>query len=143
MSESDLSAWKTRRDKTAEERGLDIEYPGPAELFVDIDDARSLYAFNDGLAILGELVTGHTITPSASGGDHFHIRVTLSRDIDAKERVALQAMLGSDRKRELLSWLTLEHDPEAEVVCFFEKPAEKANGATATAPPVWQEDPFS
>lgn len=43
------------------------------------------------------------VTPSKSGGEKQHIRVFLPFNVEPVERIALQAALGSDGVRELLS----------------------------------------
>lgn len=146
MSEGDLNDWEKKRDEKATERGLVVVYPRDNELFVDIDDADGLKAFEEGLALLGTRVVDHQRWPSASGGAHLHIRVKLASDLKNElERLALQAMLGSDRKRELLCWRKLEHGGamKTPVVCFFEKPAPSTIGRLAAEAAATEEDTTS
>jgi hypothetical protein len=132
MSEAAPSDWEARRDAKAKALGMEIHYPERDELFVDIDNAESLKSFHECLALLGDLVLGYTRTPSNGGGDHWHIRVKLWREVDDDaERIALQALLGSDRKREMLSWIT--KGANAKVTCFFERP-KQPNGPADAAP---------
>ncbi len=120
-----MSEWSDRAKEAAEAKGLVVHYPADNELFVDIDDAASLKVFHSTIGVLGELVTGFDRAPSPSGrSDRFHVRVRLSRPVkDAFERCALQAMLGSDRLHEALSWLAASKGVVAPTV-FFEKPKE-------------------
>lgn len=106
-------------------KGCVVRIPGPRELFIDIDSEEAserfdglLKAFPPGLVELVKTTT----SPSGRPG-HEHIVVTLSRDVrDDRERVLLQAVLGSDTMRELLSWRRIENGSDsASVSIFFEK----------------------
>lgn len=109
----------------AKSKGLVLRSPAPNELFIDIDSdaalrehARLMKAAPKGL------VTSSYITPSPSGkSGHFHVVVTLSREVSSTERVMLQALFGSDLMRELLSWRRIQDGAEDNAVSlFFEKP---------------------
>lgn len=112
-------------EERADERGMEIRYPKANELFVDIDSARDFARFKTMVEMLGRIepVKGWTDTPSASGGQHRHITVTLGRTVSDFERIALQAMLGSDLKRELLSFEQLKTGVNPHPTVFFEPKA--------------------
>lgn len=119
----------------AAERGLEIKYPKSNELFIDIDNARDFARFKTLIEMLGrtEPVVGWVDTPSASGGQHRHVVVTLSRSVSEFERIAFQAMLGSDLKREILSYERLKTGSCPHPTMFFEpkagaKPVAKKTG---------------
>lgn len=119
----------------ADERGLDIKYPQPNELFIDIDNARDFARFKTLIEMFKrvERVREWTSTASASGGQHRHVVVTLTRDVSQFERIAFQAMLGSDLKREVLSFERLRAGTCPHPTVFFEpkpgvKPVAKATG---------------
>ena len=102
--------------------------PKPSELFVDIDDQASLDRFDRALATLktGIFLPKITIvhnSPSPSGRpNRFHIVIDIGRPIVSEiERIALQAILGSDPVREALSWMHLQQGT-TNVSRFFEKP---------------------
>lgn len=59
--------------------------------------------------------------PSRSGAPgKRHITLALNRKLTSVERILFQALLGSDRKRELLSYIrVLNSDPEPTL--FFER----------------------
>jgi hypothetical protein len=122
--------------KRADERNLDIKYPAPNELFIDIDNARDFARFKVLVEMLGrtETVRSWVDTPSASGGQHRHVVVTLGRNVlSAFERIAFQAMLGSDLKREILSYERWNATGDPCPTVFFEpkpgsKPVAKATG---------------
>lgn len=111
--------------KQAADKGLIVRYPGPRELFVDIDDAEGLARYEAGLQILDDNGWLYAVrcSPSPSGRPgRYHIVVTVHRDLTALERVALQAALGSDPKREILAILKLEYEGDKPCTMFFEKP---------------------
>jgi len=113
------------KEAEAEKRGVRIVIPAPNELFIDIDSAAAWDVFHKHFPILNEIEGGtcrHSWAPSPSGEPgHFHFTVTLGRHIESEtERLALQAMLGSDITREILSYREMRRgDPI--VTVFFEK----------------------
>jgi hypothetical protein len=103
--------------------GCIIREPKPDELFLDIDSSYDMAIFEKHVTVLGELVRSYYTTPSKSGGDRKHIVVKLSRNVKSlTERVLLQAVLGSDRMRELLSFKRIEAG-NRRCTLFFEKAA--------------------
>jgi hypothetical protein len=107
----------------AEEEHLEVVLPRPNQLFIDIDNdfamaifERNLPSFYRWYACVGSEV----IRPSKSGGERKHITITLADDIDPKERLILQAYLGSDLKREFLGLQRIKQgDPHPTL--FLEK----------------------
>lgn len=83
----------------AKEQGLDVRYPMANELFVDIDDEHSQKVFDENYLLI-EGTTGLSATPSRRKENGRHIIVTLNRNVTPIERIALQAALGSDPRRE-------------------------------------------
>lgn len=126
--------------KLEREKGLRyrVVLPRDDELQIDIDNLEALAVFQGNYTRLREYwhhrwAGGCEMTcevvPSKTEG-HFHITVRLPTEIDDQERIMLQALLGSDPVRELLSlvriWAGLERPP----TCFFE-PREKLLPAAA------------
>jgi hypothetical protein len=88
--------------------GLVPVHPEPDELQLDIDDRDDMRVAVDMLAVLeGNGVPARVIktTRSKSGNAHVYIKLEWPEGLDPVTRIALQACLGSDRKRELLSLL--------------------------------------
>lgn len=119
----------------AAERGCTVRVPKDNELFIDIDNARDYARFKSVIELFNrvEPIKGWTESPSASGGQHRHIVVTLERSfIDHTDRIMFQAFLGSDLKREILSYERVKGgNPQPTV--FFEpitgvKPVPKKTG---------------
>jgi hypothetical protein len=106
----------------AKERGCVVVLPKENELFIDIDSEEQDGAFERAIAIYRRHRSAVAVkTPSPSGEpDHFHVVVRLTKTVDARERIMLQACMGSDPVREMLSLLRLERgDPNPTL--FFEK----------------------
>lgn len=123
MSSSSLTLAAAEDDAKA--KGLVVKTPARDELFVDIDSDADFEVFAKHLKILGRFVAvrSYTVSPSNSGGERRHVVVRLSRDVvDDSERVLLQAVLGSDRLRELLSWERIRSGVREHPTVFFEKP---------------------
>lgn len=112
----------------ARARGLVVRLPKPNELFVDIDTFAAYERFKEQIEVLKRWhrVVDVVESPSASGGAHKHIVVTLGNHVTPITRIALQAMLGSDLKREMLSYGRLLTGSSPHPTLFFERPAGAA-----------------
>jgi hypothetical protein len=118
---------KVRREhaeEQAKERGCVIVEPKPNELFLDIDSAEEMAYFEKQIrrvAVRWKLTWTASESPSGKMG-RYHVYVTFfDRELDHWQRIALQAVLGSDRIRELISVHRLL-DGDAAPTLFFEKP---------------------
>jgi hypothetical protein len=112
-------------DIAAEKKGLCVKLPNERQLFVDIDSEHSKEVFDKNLTTLSGFfrVMNINITPSASAKPwHYHAVVELEQEITPLERVALQAVLGSDTVRELLSFVSIMKGYKKPTV-FFERKA--------------------
>jgi len=89
----------------AEANGLALRLPKMNELFIDLDSKGAQEQFLERYAKFVEIfhVTDFTTTSSKSGYPHLHVIIAIDRDLTDMERVALQAALGSDPKREMLA----------------------------------------
>jgi len=137
----------------AQSQGLVCILPEPNQLFLDIDDDTSGGWMQAMFGVLESNNIAYEIektTISKSGNKHVYVRFPkppapqpldvgeLKPDMDQVYiefddvgRVALQAALGSDRKRELLSMLRILLNLEARPpTTFFEKP--EASGLIST-----------
>lgn len=109
--------------RRAKEKGCEVVHPKDNELFLDIDKPEQLATFNRNFDLLHryELVEQHIVRPSSSGHpDRFHITVTLKESVTSFERIALQAALGSDPMREMLSLMRI-YTNNPHPTLFFEK----------------------
>jgi hypothetical protein len=112
-------------------KGLIVVTPKNNELFIDIDSDTDLAEFDRNYGIIDELfgIDEAVQTPSRNKKQGKHIVVTLAQPITPLERVLLQAILGSDRKREALSlWRIRNNDPNPTL--FFEKSESSMLGAS-------------
>lgn len=119
----------------AESRGCCVKTPAADELFIDIDDTDGSVWFHLNIGKVHEQISvvNTDWLPSPSGDPiHQHVVVKLGRDITPMERILLQAVLGSDRKREALSWVRLvNNDPNPTM--FYEKKPLLLTGENANA----------
>lgn len=87
-------------------RGKVVVYPADDELQLDLDGEDAVCFFREQMVRFNKevvRVVKHTITPSTRPG-HWHATLKLERSVyDEVERVLFQALLGSDRVRELLT----------------------------------------
>ena len=109
--------------RQAEQEGKVVVLPKGNELFIDVDSEAHEQLFHANLTKINEHVgvKGWVSNTSPSGyPQRKHIVVELSRDVIPLERILIQAVLGSDLRRELLSYCrwTL-NDPNPTL--FFEK----------------------
>lgn len=112
--------------KTADELGLEVVTPTVFQLFIDIDSDEDEGVMREMIETLvknGVAVKEEKWQYSKSGNKHFYLSVPVS--LSPLERICLQACLGSDRKRELLSLLRVWQKTEREPTVFFEKPQEE------------------
>lgn len=114
-------SWDAAKEK-ARKLGQVIKVPGPYELFVDIDNEADFEVFKANVAVLHSL---YPLTweerPSKSGLPHRHIVVTFeTQTVSEHERLLLEAVLGGDRMRALLGWVTIEQKMGPHGSVFFE-----------------------
>ena len=97
--------------------------PGPRELFLDLDTDEDFVRSEHILRVLNN--NGHgaeciDVHASKSGAPHRHMTVTLYRDVTPIERIALQACMGSDPVREVLSLIRIWSGSQYPPTVFFE-----------------------
>lgn len=101
----------TAAEAASRRGGLHVVVACPWVLQLDLDEGMSV---NEDVASLlrdnGWITTERLTTTSQNGNQHVYIRT--ARWIDDLNRSGLQSMLGSDPKRETLSWMRLQRDPE-------------------------------
>lgn len=116
-----------RAIEQAKQEKLEVVFPKKNQLQLDIDNDAA-YAVYEAHYDIVDGYWGISYTdeqPSRSGKPgKKHITVTLSREVTNKERIALQAFLGSDLKREVLSFVQ-EEEGDPHPTLFLEKPAQK------------------
>jgi len=106
----------------ATKEGLTVRTPADNELFIDIDNSLEFDQFVRNYDIVDRFAGIQNVftTPSRSKPEGKHIVVILYNKITPLERIALQAILGSDRRREGHSIIRLQ-DGDREPTLFFEK----------------------
>ena len=117
----------------AYDNGLEIVLPNPNELFVDLDSEQAYELFLAQIEVLKQIldVTEVSTYPSKSGLPCRHARVTVripktrGGTLGVMERLALQTMLGSDRRCEILRYMRhCFNDPNPTL--FLEKKNENS-----------------
>ncbi len=112
----------------AKRLGLKVRIPEPDELFIDIDNDEDYEIFEENyeilranLQVVDGVLASKKVAVSKSGLPNRHVVVKLGRPVlNPLERLLYQALLGSDRKHELLSYLALCGGHAAPTM-FFEK----------------------
>jgi hypothetical protein len=92
------------------------------QLFIDIDTDLQFSVFETQVKLLKKhfYFKSVTVSPSKQGLPHRHIVIEMAHMYPLLTRIALQACLGSDPARELIS-IKRAIDGESNVVIFFEK----------------------
>jgi hypothetical protein len=112
--------------RDAEAKGCVVVVPTNRQLFIDIDSKAALNDFWRCWSVFREQEQLHNEdmvrSDSPSGEKHHeHIVITLKRDLESdEERIMLQALLGSDPMREMLSWKRVKLGDKTPTL-FFEK----------------------
>lgn len=112
------------KKRAAKKGNLVIKRPKDDEVFIDVDTQDQYLQFLMVQKFFQEhgYILNTEDSASPSGREHHrHIVVRWYRALSEYERVALQTILGSDPKREMLSWQGLEAGHQG-VSVFFENP---------------------
>mgnify|MGYP001560624996 CR=1 FL=1 len=112
----------------AAEAGLSCIEPEERDIFVDLDSQQDEYVMAAILALLkenGYFIDVVKITRSQHGNKHAYLRGPVP--LSDTERLFLQAILGSDRKREALG-LIRSINGFKPVTVFFEVPSKESEG---------------
>lgn len=107
----------------ANKLGCDVVMAADNQLFIDIDTEEQFEIYKKQIRLLRRhfyKILSVTVCPSKTGLPHRHITVTLDRKYPEMTRIALQAALGSDPTRELIS-IKRSLGGQDNVVVFFEK----------------------
>jgi len=106
----------------AKKQGLVPVFPGPNQLQIDIDSDAQFAVYKRNKDIVHQYwgIVHEMIELSKSGGERRHITLTLKGTVGVLERIGLQAVLGSDLKREQFS-LVRVLQKDAHPTLFFEK----------------------
>lgn len=113
-------------DEEAKNYGLVAVHPCHDELQVDLDTEADYVVFQKRLCTFQKHVpiVQVRVNPSKSGLPHRHITVQLEENIESHwQRIAMQAVLGSDGNREMFNVIRTHGGGNAPSV-FFELPTE-------------------
>lgn len=112
-----------RARQQAKDEGLIVVVPTASQLQIDLDSEEEYQFFLKQIATYNKEIAHvwHKVGPSKGGLPKRHVTVELFRKITNTERILLQTLLGSDRTREILSWVQ-ELNGDANPTLFLEKP---------------------
>jgi hypothetical protein len=120
-------------EQRARDRGASIEIAPPDVLQIDIDGPEAYDRFSEQLEIYQNCETlpalGKIVERASRTEGHKHITIELPTEYTIEQRIMLQALLGSDLKRELLS-LASHHNGHENPIVFY-RPQEESNAATS------------
>lgn len=116
---------KDSRDalEEAKKHGWKVVFPEDNQLQLDIDDDASYQIWARARNLIEKHLKINKVveTPSKSGQvGKWHITVDLGVSLTPEERILLQALLGSDRMRETLSYIRFRHT-DMKPTLFYEK----------------------
>lgn len=120
-----FASYDAEREPEEVAQGLKLRavFPKPNELFLDFDTQKQWEDFSRKAEIVMRSLPSfvYTVAWSKSGEPHRHVTCTIGRDVSPLERVALQAILGSDPIREALTYVRIRKgDRPGKESCFFE-----------------------
>lgn len=126
--------WDNNPWRVAGERGQVVRIPEANEVFLDLDTEEQYTQFGVQMAMLNRAMAKSNPAspaffvlaeerPSRKGLPHRHVVVRCGRNLRSPwERLLLQAVLGSDPKREALGWARLATESRFPSSVFFETP---------------------
>jgi hypothetical protein len=106
--------------KWAAENNLDVVLPDANQLFIDLDNYASQQEYERVIPLIQEIYGIVSVTETVSRSGNLHRIVNLQMSVSPLERIAAQAMLGSDSRREAHSLRRLLQG-ERTPTLFFEK----------------------
>lgn len=113
-------------EKSAERQGVDVIWSDDHTLLLDLDGDDSINVFWRQWDMLIDThpdpynFSEPRILPSR-GGHGYHAIIRVEAPLNNHQRILLQAILGSDVKRELLSYVGLLHGQDNPTVLFRPK----------------------
>jgi hypothetical protein len=115
----------------AAELGLELVVPDDNTLTIDLDSKVVPTSYFDAERLLEKFypIVKRRFTISKSG--NYHVYLTFDKRFTITERIALQAILGSDPARELLSLVRAKEGDQGEPIVMFEVPRPAAGEEAA------------
>ncbi len=104
----------------AREHHLRVVVPTVAQLFLDIDSYDDMDILDKNRDLIEEAYGIEDEVKTRSRSGKWHVTITLKKPVTPLERIALQAVLGSDRRREAHSLRRL-NEGETTPTIFFER----------------------
>ena len=108
----------------AELAGLVVNRPDNYTLQLDLDDAAAEEHYEANKWMLWQYYDFVSEKRTTSKSGNTHVYITMGEPLPVLERILLQAVLGSDRKREFLSYRNVL-DGKSDPVVLFELPPRR------------------
>jgi len=96
-------------DNASKSKGRGVVYPNEFTVQIDLDSEEELVEFKQRFELFDRLfkVIGFKITKSTTP-NHYHVRIEMDQAVlNEAERILFQALLGSDFRREMISYARL------------------------------------
>ena len=126
-----MSDAKRRTDVAIEEArklGFDVIMGDNDHLLLDLDTPEQLAQYEIQKHMANDVYGLVEVSRWNSINDHWHVLAKLKRPLEAAQRVAVQAALGSDPRREMLAVnLLLQYPNEEPCILFKPTPIARAN----------------
>lgn len=96
--------WEKKNDIARTKQGVEVIIRKPNELLLDLDDAIAYERYQEIVELLDSCGLVESIDDwKSKSGVNSHARITLRFDLSPLEATALQSIMGSDPRRELLN----------------------------------------
>lgn len=102
----------------AEQRDCEVVVSSDTELQLDLDDIPALDTYTAMMERYKDRVEVTEKSKWSSRSGNKHVVLQLTKPLDIKERILLQLAFGSDRQRELLSYLNFLNGHEMPLLLF-------------------------
>lgn len=95
--------WEKKNDIAKAKQGVEVIVRRPNELLLDLDNKKSMEQYEEMIEALDGCGAIKRIEGWKSKSGNSHIKITFALDLTPLEATTLQAILGSDPRRELLN----------------------------------------
>ena len=110
-------------------QGFTIHHAGPRQITLDLDDETAEAYYNKMLPMVQRyLALTETDRWTSKSGNGRHVVLESERVFTTTEALLLQAILGSDVKREFLSFIrSINGEPDEDIRLLFRPPEKRDN----------------
>jgi hypothetical protein len=129
-SEVPAFTWRSTSQsrRYATQNNLRVQESTPSTLLLDLDTEDDLYRAMAFAGYLKECSIASAYTTTLSKSRRWHMTITLTRELDVPTRIALQAVCGSDRRKEFCSLMNFIVNGESNPIILFRPTPAVENG---------------